>query len=566
MFFRKCLSITLFFGCVSFFLFPHISYADYTGEMETKKTLFGNAAQRMTKAVGHYNHIKGAMESLLGEWNDNIDEIESGANVTLKIFVGGIISAAVAASSGGSLAPAAYAGVLTGLSGSKTLKDIYDLSEYLLAISTTRSILDTALSNVKAYYSGGKVLVEGESGDDEYQDTEGGYTARYSDYLEECRDHAPWHIPEQGVSTKMDYDAVYRRLTTNVNGDKDYFHEDGSRSRFNHAWSIPSTYKHWDGPYTSGLYDWNTEALPSTYRCSGGCGDSFDTPLGDPSHQTTCHESHIYSQSGRKVDLGNSYSYWICNTDDHTCPMKTYHLQLCPGTCNKKNGYLAVSAGVSGYVYPHLVGCKKKERRTIGNLFIFNECDGTYYSCAGVSTCTNAENHVEDDEDTSEVVDNSPNCDYCTGSCSACTQPSTPSYHACGVHETSVSGDHSMQASCLETNGWGHTCTVSAFYACQTHTCVFPTFSCGRAACTEQVADSEEHRRTCINGHKYWSCSEKKTKDHKTRTCVRTKWVWGINPDTGQPEVVKGVCGEQWARCDTRCRDALGNTRDHRGN
>ena len=353
----------------------------------------------------------------------------------------------------------------------------------------------------------------------------------------------------------MDYDDVYRRITTNVNGDKDYFHEDGSGSGFNHAWSTPSTYKHWDAPYTSGLYDWNTEALPRDYSCSGGCGDFFDTPSGDPSHQTTCHESHIYSQSGRIVDLGNSYSYWICDTDDHTCPMKKYHRQLCPGTCNKKNGYLAVSAGMSGYVYPHLVGCEKDERRTIGNFFIFNGCDGTYYSCAGVSTCTNVENHVDDDEEANAGGDET---DQVAASCGTAghfiSDESDHSAAGCGTtdHFACDSLDHSSSytcnippcsnrvvPSCLaynlcpETDSHGTTpdptpTPAPAPTPAPTPESTPTTVACGGngwTGCTEQVSSENDHYvSSCSNcSNSYWTCRpvHGAVKHEPPRTCAR---------------------------------------------
>ncbi|MDE0326006.1 MAG: hypothetical protein OXN27_18980 [Candidatus Poribacteria bacterium] len=53
--------------------------------------------------------------------------------------------------------------------------------------------------------------------------------------------------------------------------------------------------------------------------------------------------------------------------------------------------------------------------------------------------------------------------------------PSTPSYHACGSHTTDVSGDHTLQASCTSTDSNGQYCTVTSFYACQTHTHVYPS-------------------------------------------------------------------------------------------
>ena len=335
MFFRIYLSITLFFGCVSLFLLPQVSYSDYPDHLETLKIDYTNAATRMSRNVGHYNNIKGSLEDLLEAWNDNIDEIVSGTELTVKVLVGSIISTAVVASSGGSLAPAAYAAVLAGLSGSKVLTTTANLPDILIAIGTTRSVLDLAYSNVQAYYSGGNVLINKDSTD--VSEEIKGYTHFYELYLKACLAHAPWHIKDK-KSTKMDYTNLYYKVTTENDGDKNYFHQKDSSSGFNHSWYMPSIWRHWQAneEHRFDQYDWNTVALSNDYLCSGGCRNSFDTPLGDPSHQTTCYESHQYSRFGRGVNLGNSYSYWICTKEDHSCPMKQYHLQLCPGTCQKK--------------------------------------------------------------------------------------------------------------------------------------------------------------------------------------------------------------------------------------
>lgn len=50
----------------------------------------------------------------------------------------------------------------------------------------------------------------------------------------------------------------------------------------------------------------------------------------------------------------------------------------------------------------------------------------------------------------------------------------TPTNRPCG-HPQSASGDHSLQASCSQTNSNGDRCTVSSFYACQSHTHTYPT-------------------------------------------------------------------------------------------
>ena len=50
----------------------------------------------------------------------------------------------------------------------------------------------------------------------------------------------------------------------------------------------------------------------------------------------------------------------------------------------------------------------------------------------------------------------------------------TPTTRPCG-HPQSATGDHSLQASCSQTNSTGDRCTVSSFYACQSHTHTYPT-------------------------------------------------------------------------------------------
>lgn len=149
------------------------------------------------------------------------------------------------------------------------------------------------------------------------------------------------------------------------------------------------------------------------------------------------------------------------------------------------------------------------------------------------------------------------------------TTPTTPSYHACGIHETSVSGDHSLQASCPEANRWGHSCTVTNYYACQTHTHTYPTFSCGRGGCTESVSDPEEHRSTCMHGIQYWSCKTipmDMVEYTKVRICTREKalrQVW--DPVNGRNTVVWGECGESYSNCHKgwKCRDAFGAVGRH---
>ncbi len=335
------------------------------------------------------------------------------------------------------------------------------------------------------------------------------------------------------------------------------------------GYSVPTTHA------ADRLYTWKSNwsidrTLPS-FSCGGPCSETFDTPRGD--HWETCgYGLHVTfaawdvvnqikaQNSNEEEELRNTYgdaTYDACvnNTGrfvvGHIESVILKNRSVYEG-CGR--GYYSCSQNSADL---HAIRTCVEQRTWVdenGNEMNAGTCNDQFRNCIGHSV-----DHDPTDDDTDEQAQNPQ-----TPSPSPSPTPSTPSYHACGVHETSVSGDHSLQAGCGVTNAWGHACTTS-YYACQSHTHTYPTFSCGRASCTEQVADPEEHRRRCINGHKYWSCNEDKTKEHKTRTCVRTKWVWALNPDTGEYEAVMGVCNESWARCDLRCRDALGGTGDHRG-
>ena len=110
--------------------------------------------------------------------------------------------------------------------------------------------------------------------------------------------------------------------------------------------------------------------------------------------------------------------------------------------------------------------------------------------------------------------------------------PSSPSMLACGVHSSGTSGDHSLQSSCSSSNANG-TCTVTSFYACQSHTHVYPpppppTVRCGRSACTASVSSSTEHQSSpCAAGDTYYTCNPNVNVSqwqnrHRVRTCRRS--------------------------------------------
>ena len=178
-------------------------------------------------------------------------------------------------------------------------------------------------------------------------------------------------------------------------------------------------------------------------------------------------------------------------------------------------------------------------------------CGYHYYKCNSSNTCPNALNHAGSSNP--PPTDNTPNCDDCTDGGSCCgasddpppsenpvvpppptpTPSPSPTYHACGEHETSVSGDHSLQASCTSTDSNGNTCTVTSFYACDSHTHAYPappppptTVACGGASytgCSGASSRTEHHVPLCSKGcgKGYWTCGEYAYQHTDEKTCRR---------------------------------------------
>ena len=92
-------------------------------------------------------------------------------------------------------------------------------------------------------------------------------------------------------------------------------------------------------------------------------------------------------------------NYWNCpNIAQLSCPISQQHWRLCPGTCQKKFAPVALPhPGGNGSIiyvsnFPHETNCNERVAKTLKNPL--GNCPGTYYSCAGVNTCTNANNHI----------------------------------------------------------------------------------------------------------------------------------------------------------------------------
>ena len=273
------------------------------------------------------------------------------------------------------------------------------------------------------------------------------------------------------------------------------------------------------------------------FECPGPCTQSWTTvDAAINTHHRKCGTAEPVSLllsfrdkqailAGRSVSEGCGVSWYSCGSDHSS--NEAYHRVR---TCAK---------GVWKTRYKDYTNGKERYRS--------HTCGDSFRNCMGhvdyhkSSTFKDAHSETDDTGSTPPTANPPPP-----------SNPSpSPSYHPCGVHLTSVIGNHSLQATCSASNANGN-CTVTSFYACDGHTHVYPspppTVSCGRRRCTETVSSTNEHRvgpcSAC--GNSYWSCGPHGSyhkNQHRERTCRRNG------------------CGQKWRRCQgptPRCSVAAG--------
>lgn len=162
-------------------------------------------------------------------------------------------------------------------------------------------------------------------------------------------------------------------------------------------------------------------------------------------------------------------------------------------------------------------------------------CKGWYYNCTRQTSadCWNASEHSapDDDDDSSS---------------SASIQP-------CG-HSTSASGDHSLQASCTSTDANGNSCTVTSFYACDSHSHSYPetptetdytpdcsycsygcsscganigTFNCGHTGPWSEESNHTGYGCTMCSGT-YYACDTSEAARHSNSGNCSKCSVWSV--------------------------------------
>ena len=226
-----------------------------------------------------------------------------------------------------------------------------------------------------------------------------------------------------------------------------------------------------------------------SYGCFGSddCDDKFGSPLAAmTSHFVQCQE---------KPHKAPEFGWYSCERS--SCAKSEEHWRLCPGTCGEKfppkkkyNSLYGIDSSYSAsypafsYVdnFPHKVVCKEKVYDGFWNVITntcYNKYKSVWYTCER-SSCPNSTYHNDDDAEAN----------------------AGGSLHACGIHDTSVSGNHTSMyvcdispcsnrivlgclALCPETDNHGKVvCTISG---CQDSTPYDPNSSWGgwHAPCDE---------------------------------------------------------------------------------
>ena len=253
---------------------------------------------------------------------------------------------------------------------------------------------------------------------------------------------------------------------------------------------------------------------------------------------------------------------------------KSYHHTSCTGTASCSDGYWTCDGIESGGTARHLLRtCKIQGRQwnsgtssydTVTCNMEYRNCDNPGGRCFNGSSAGNQPHndnppYPPSSGGTPPSAGNPPSGGGSNPPSGGGSNPApTPSYHACGDHETSVSGDHSLQASCSSTDSNGNSCTVTNFYACGSHTHSYPappptptptpppeptptppsptTVACGAAGwtgCTASVSSSTEHRVPSCSGcgSTYWTCSTFASNHTTLKTCRYSE------------------CGQTWQKC-----------------
>ncbi len=485
----------------------------------------------------NYNTFSGAksvVEKLISIWKSHHEKLKKSQIATVEnvtnafiTVIGAIIPGPGTATTTANVVnklPAAFATYSAAKSAADTFSITFDMDKHQKALSASLSTMDGAFSTLTQ--------------------THPVYKRLYNEYLEACANHILIRSTNfNRVYTAEEIDSAVNTPPYDTDG---WYH--GSESQGEHviyargSWSYSDLPKKYPCEGEGGQNDPNDRyRTPSeaffTHREKCGTAKSFSQlvreSLSTPYLYTT--ESFIIELSRRSVADGCGDEWYSCDSDSDD-QEREHKERICKIEIPQSGG----GTNTCGDRFRLCMGHKKDhDESTIWN---------------GKTVHSDTPDSSDDDDDDSTEQDTQ-------GLQTEQTQTPAPSMHACGVHATSESGDHSwvtpacgdithagyacqigsthtnLQASCTVTNSNGDYCTVTSFYACQYHTHVYPappppTIHCARPGCTDVVSTAYVHQANCAHcSDTIWTCNTSDVARHRLQTCRRDG------------------CGQSWYKC-----------------
>ena len=156
--FKKVLHLTFIVCVLSLFLYQNVSYAYPSGKKwDTAEKDLDIAYRAMKDHETALAHIQEAMTALNDSWDSNETEIKKGRNVTVNAIAGVAVGVVTAYYTGGASAIAYLPSIFSGWIAAKEAKDTYSRiwsrDEYVEAMETTLSAMDTVLGEADAAYT-----------------------------------------------------------------------------------------------------------------------------------------------------------------------------------------------------------------------------------------------------------------------------------------------------------------------------------------------------------------------------------------------------------------------------
>ena len=312
----KTLSLLTLIVCVlSISIFSNVSFAYELSESEEyEKDQLQIRYKDVDDKEQHLSDVRTVLGHLNSGWDDRVASQASNTQVALISGGAAVVSGIVAAVSGGSLLPAAYAAWVSTFKLNSAEKDRVASADYLTAISETLPQLDTALAAIETSYTL--------------------YAAQHDTYLGVMATHLG---------------RVKSTLTTSSSSGQTSFSHTGNTSGDPH--SVDNLW---------GRDHWDMDDLPKSYACKSPspCPYSYRTPYQAlTAHQWTCGDDNAIV-SHRVPGCGEKY---------YKCP--NYDIPYYHNTFKCTRYDLVFKAGESGRVREY---CGTKFRYCTN--FTFDSC------------------------------------------------------------------------------------------------------------------------------------------------------------------------------------------------